>query len=136
MDIHFKYLASPACFKNISFETLEENYDYGLMITPWNHFHLSWIAKRLGNLTASIAHAKRLCSTTVIGDERTGRFINRLATWQIFDEIRTQSDIKELLDSARDRLDLVAIDDIPAVRTRLNQIWTYLKPEIEEFWYP
>jgi hypothetical protein len=128
---HFQVIASWALDRNRPFKEVEESYDYGVMITPWNHFHLSWLAIRLGDPDAGLAHAKALCSTTTLGDVRTGRFLNRLTTWAVFDEIRSQQELSVLLAAARAKLGLVEADKIPDIKKRLSEIWQVAKSYIE-----
>ena len=120
---HIEYLAVSVSSRNRSFAEVEAEYDYGRMITPWNHFHLSWVADCLGDFDSSIAHLKIPCAAGAQGDYRAARFINRLATWSIFSEHRQSDELRDQLIAARERLGLTAIDKLPIMRKRLNQIW-------------
>jgi len=124
---HLQYLAASSVARDKSFKEVEENYDYGIMITPWNHFHLAWLAMRLGDPRASYAHAKALCSTTTLGDKRTGRFLNRLTCWSIFDEVRSQAGLIDIIAAARSALGLIDTKSIPDIQKRLSQIWQFAK---------
>ena len=123
---HFSIIAKPAVAANNSFDKFEKEYNYGIMITPWNHFHLAWLAARLGDVDASRAHASRLCSTTKLGDVRTGRFLNRLTTWRIFSILRKVLAIKLEISEARQTLGMLDVDAIPSVQGRLTDIWRFV----------
>lgn len=127
---HFAVLAKPAVSADIPFEKFEHDYDYGMMITPWNHFHLSWLAGRLGDQDASRAHASKLCSTTTLGDVRTGRFVNRLTTWSIFASLREDQHLRANIRDARRALGMIEFDKIPAVQSRLADIWLHVQKRI------
>ena len=120
---HFEYLAASVSSRNQSFENIESDYNYGEMITPWNHFHLSWVADRLGDVNASNSHAMTLCSTAARGDFRASRFINRLTTWPSFSRHRRIGEFVEQLREARSRLELASIDSVPLIQRRLSEIW-------------
>lgn len=123
---HFSVLAKPAVAADESFDEFEREYDYGTMITPWNHFHLAWLAARLGNAEASRAHASKLCSTTKLGDVRTGRFLNRLTTWSIFSMLREDPTIRLEISEARQALGMLDAVGIPSVQGRLTDIWRFV----------
>ena len=127
MAEHFGTLAKPAVTANVSFEAFEPEYDYGIMITPWNHFHLAWLATRLGDTNAGRAHASKLCSTTTLGDVRTGRFLNRLSTWSIFFQFREEPQIRAELCAAREALGMITLDAIPAIKQRLMNVWQLVR---------
>lgn len=101
---HFEYLALSVSSRDRSFAEVEAEYDYGRMITPWNHFNLSWVADCLGDFDACISHLRVLCATGAHGDSRTGRFINRFATWPMFSEYRRSGELRQQLVMARERL--------------------------------
>ena len=60
---HFSQVSTVALDPDISFKKAEEDYDYGVMITPWNHFHLCWLALKLKDRDSGIAHAEVLCES-------------------------------------------------------------------------
>lgn len=123
---HFEYLALSVSSRDRSFARVEAEYDYGTMITPWNHFHLSWVAECLGDFDSSISHLRVLCETGARGDYRTARFINRLATWPMFSEHRRSDELREHLLMARERLELTPLDKLPLIQERLTEIWDYV----------
>lgn len=81
-----------------TFSEFEETYDYGLMITPWNHFHLTWVALRLRDQASALAHAETLCTLAANADIRASRFIIRVLNWTVFQPIVADSRLKERLD--------------------------------------
>ncbi|MDT5025552.1 MAG: hypothetical protein QOE61_1978 [Micromonosporaceae bacterium] len=125
---HFAVLAAPAASMATSFDKVEADYDYGVMITPWNHFHLAWLAARLGDMPASISHLTALCSSTVRGDPRTGRFLNRLSTWPIFAAHREETHLRRKIEEARDALGLIPLSDLVPIRARLAEVWREVGP--------
>lgn len=120
---HFQYLSTAAAFMNQPFEKVEAEYNYGVMITPWNHFHLCWIANRLGDTAASASHARKLCAIGLQGDVRAGRFVNRLSTWPGFFGVREKEKLDRQLATSREHLGLVPLASIPLVQDRLFEIW-------------
>jgi hypothetical protein len=83
--------------KRKSFARFEESYDYGVMITPWNHLHLTWTALRLRDRSAALAHAEAL-SRLANADLRARRFVVRLANWSVFAPIAKSGSLKVTLD--------------------------------------
>jgi hypothetical protein len=113
---HLEYLAAAGMTPTMPFDQLETSFDYGKMITPWNPFHLMWLALRLDNPDAAIAHAQRLCSAPALGEVRTGRFINRLLHWPLFGDIR-KSMMNEI-SGARKHLRLTSIETSAQEQTK------------------
>ena len=126
---HFRTLAENVLTCS-TFSEAEETYDYGVMITPWNHFHLCWMAMRLNDHKAAMMHACALCSITTSGDVRTGRFLNRLTTWEIFAPLRTNPQLRRVLVDARATLGICALDRIDTIRSRLTVIWEFARSAI------
>lgn len=127
MADHFTSLAIPASTKAASFREVEEEYNYGYMITPWNHFHLCWLATRLRDNHAGRAHFSKLCSTTKQGEVRTGRFLNRISTWDLFSEYRADNNLHSELCDARDALGMLKLDALPNIKRRLLDVWRVAK---------
>lgn len=123
LQMHFKYLTSLAIKCNRSFKEAEADYNYGLMITPWNHFHLTWLAIRLGDNKSAVAHAIRLCETAINKDFRAGRFLTRLSNWPIFHSILSESRLSERITTARKTLGLIDMQLMPKIRDRIEKIW-------------
>jgi hypothetical protein len=119
---HFNYLALASESRGRSFDDVELEYDYGVMITPWNNFHLSWLANHRGDFGASMKRAAMLCSP-IYGDARAARFLNRMATWPIFARNRQDINFGNVLSKARARLGLPMTATIPSVQMRLHEIW-------------
>ena len=119
----FINLASNTIEPLISFKDAEEKFDYSIMITPWNHFHLCWLALRLGDISSATAHADALCNVALLGDARAGRFLTRLSNWSLFEPILNEDHNREMIDNARRRLGLIPSDDLIKLRPRLEEIW-------------
>lgn len=123
---HFIKLAAFANEDGLTFGEAEADYDYGVMITPWNHFHLTWLAVRLGDLSSARAHVRTLCETALQGDVRTGRFLTRICNWPVFQAVLTESKTMKSVDRARASLGLDEKDTIMRSRQRLEKIWTHV----------
>jgi hypothetical protein len=117
----FLRLATAATTRDRSFREFEATFDYGRMIAPWNHFNLAWLATRLGDRDAALAHLEKLCTSSEFGEVRTGRFLNRLVHWPIFKDISQQ--IRSQIESARARLKLSTIEHSIEYRSKLNELW-------------
>jgi TIR domain len=116
-------LAEAASDRAESFDIVESKFDYGKLATPWNHFHLMWLAVRLNRHDAALLYATKLCSTTSVGEVRTGRFLNRLLHWPLFSELRKQL-IPEI-EKARRRLKLTSIKASTNFSEELKDLWEY-----------
>jgi len=82
-----------------NFSEFDEAYDYGVMITPWNHFHLAWVALRLRDQVSALAHAEALCTLAANTDIRARRFVVRLSNWTVFRAILELRGLKARVDS-------------------------------------
>jgi hypothetical protein len=120
----FDFLADAAASSGKSFASVEERFDYSKLAAPWNHFHLMWLAVRLNRQDTALLHAKKLCTTTAVGEVRTGRFLNRLLHWPLFDEIRRY--ILHDLEAARSRLKLTSIETSLSFTKRVEELWRYV----------
>lgn len=118
---HMTRLAAAAASRSVTFSEFESEFDFGTMISPWNHFQLSWLALRLGNIAAASAHAEKLCTSSAYGERRTGRFLNRLLHWPVFDPLRAS--IAPLLEVARRRLHLTTTEQSQRNRRMLLDAW-------------
>lgn len=118
---HLRYLATAAEFGGKSFTEVEEGFDYGRMITPWNHFHLMWLARHLHDDQSALEHARRLCSTTRVGEIRTGRFINRILHWPAFRDIRQA--LGDDIESARLQLRLTTTEASLGFARNIAEFW-------------
>ena len=124
---HFVKLAYLANRDGLSFREAEAEYDYGIMITPWNHFHLTWLAVRLGDICSASAHVRTLCETALQGDIRAGRFLARICNWPVFQPVLTDSTTSELVVRARLSLSLDEKEVSVGVRQRLQEIWFHAR---------
>lgn len=129
---HFTFIAKAAYEQRSPFRKVEEKYDYGIMITPWNHFHLCWLAIRLRDIAAAIAHVEALCSTALHGDVRTGRFLTRVCNWPIFEPVLLRKHVKNRVDKARMALGLETIGSLEAFRHRFKELWQHVQKNIGE----
>jgi hypothetical protein len=121
---HFAWVATVAADKRLTFEEAENQYNYGNMITVWNHFHLTWLAIRLGNLDAAALHAIALCETAVRGDRRAGRFLNRLGSWPTCATVLEQPRVIERVAAARAALALPTLSTLATFRSRVSDLWS------------
>jgi hypothetical protein len=119
---HFLDIARAAETPTQRFEDIEERYDYGVMITPWNHFHLCWLAVRHDSLAAARSHWTALCNAART-DSRVGRFLNRLALWAVFDVLRSDPGAQRELDDARDTQGLEPVELFAQKSNRLSKLW-------------
>lgn len=122
---HFSSIAKAAAEKKISFKKFESTYNYGIMITPWNNFHLTWLAIRLNDLDAAKALAIALCAHAINGDPRAGRFLSRLSNWNCFDSIMSDTSVLSKVNHARSVLCLTEIDALHNLKARITEIWHY-----------
>ncbi|MFL6209103.1 MAG: toll/interleukin-1 receptor domain-containing protein [Pyrinomonadaceae bacterium] len=122
---HLSYIADVALRPQSSFKEAESNYDYGVMITPWNHFHLCWLAIKLGDLTSAALHAKALCDVIVRGDFRAGRFLTRLSHWSCFHPLIDNGEIDDHINSAREALKLESLETMVIMKQRIEEIWRH-----------
>jgi hypothetical protein len=120
---HLSFLAEAAGNRERPFATVESNFDYGTLATPWNHFHLMWLAVRLNRNDAALLHATKLCSTTSVGEVRTGRFLNRLLHWPLFDDLRKH--VFSELEVARERLKLTSTAASLNFSNDIKEVWKY-----------
>jgi hypothetical protein len=121
---HFRDLASKAADPSHSFRTTEADYDYGVMITPWNHFHLCWLALRLADHQAAIAHADALCRTALRGDVRAGRFLSRVCSWPVYQPVLADAPTERMITRARESLGMLPLAAIGDTKRRLEEIWS------------
>jgi hypothetical protein len=120
---HFSHLARIALEPDVSFRDAESNYDYGVMITPWNHFHLCWLAIKLGDVSSAISHARTLCNIAKRGDHRAGRFLTRLSNWPCFQDIISGEGMFSHLEGARETLGLDSLSDLTKAKERIEEVW-------------
>ncbi len=123
---HFLKLATFANKDGLTFGDAEAEYDYGVMITPWNHFHLTWLAVCLGDLASANAHVRTLCETALQGDVRAGRFLTRICNWPVFQQVLADPKTSKSVDQARAFLGLVEKGTAVPLRRRLEEIWAYV----------
>ena len=96
--------------------------DYGVMITPWNHFHLCWLALRLGDNESAMAHALALSKIA--------------SNWTIFKPLRSNPELNDQLlklknhfhrSSEKSSLQNMWFDKAPMhlINVRIREIWVY-----------
>jgi hypothetical protein len=140
MRDHFHWIAEAAQRQNRPFSEIETDYDYGVMITPWNHLHLSWLALRMGSTSAAKSHAKALCEVAEHGDLRAARFLVRMMNWPCFAAFLSDTDLRARVDDAASRFWVSGVDGVhegsnrmlrqaprAQVLGRLEDVWKYAK---------
>ena len=98
-----------------------------VMITPWNHFHLCWLALKLGDQQAAERHALVLTDIGIRGDVRAGRFVARVLTWPVFAPLRESHAVRSKLDAARTYFAIGTVSERDRFRTRLLDIWQFYR---------
>ena len=112
---------------NKDFNSIESEYDYGVMITPWNHFHLSWLAIKKRDMISAMKHIDMLFRLAQAGDSRAARFINRISFWNIFDSFRSEILFRKKLNTARIALELSTLNKMKERKERLNELIDYTR---------
>jgi len=128
---HLLQISRVALDADISFHDAEEDYNYGVMITPWNHFHLCWLALKLKDQNSALAHAEALCESGLRGESRAGRFITRLTNWPCFKPIRV-SKLAGRIELARTALGLEKLALNSERKRRIEEIWSFVRAGIAE----
>ncbi len=123
---HLQSIAKLVDDPSQSFASVESSYNYGAMITPWNNFHLCWIAARLGDDVSAMAYANAVIANCYNGDIRAGRFIARLSTWSIFRKLLHDTTLYANLSEARRVQGLVSLVDVEHFRDRIYFLWNSL----------
>ena len=122
---HFKYLADVAIDPKPNFLKAERGYDYGVMITPWNLFHLTWLALRVDDIANAKEFAVSLCKTSCSGDVRSGRFLSRLSAWPLFERLRVDRRVYRHIQDARETLGLENLEHLGNTQDRVREIWHF-----------
>lgn len=120
---HFENLAEVALTPELSFKEAEASYDYGVMITPWNLFHLCWLAVKLGDLAAAEDYALSLCRLGKLPDWRSGRFLARLSYWKCFRKVLGLPGVAEVLEESRLSLGMTSREEALGLKQRMEEIW-------------
>ncbi len=129
---HFEQVSAAALRSDVSFKQTEQDYDYGVMITPWNHLHLCWLALKLRDLDSSIAHAEALCESALRGELRAGRYLARLSNWSCFEPIRTSRRLEGKIEIARATLGLEKMSMSRKWKQRIEKIWLLVMKRMAE----